>query len=405
MSAAPHSSLVADSSGLDARVDAAAKLEPCGASAAAPDVARPRWRGLFRRLRFVVSAAAGGALVWLALPTVTGAPWKEVAPAAGHVNPGWLVVLVALWFVGLLAHTITLTAAMPGLTHRRALLLSLTGSAVANVLPVGGAAGIALNYQMAGRWGHTGTSISTYTVVTNVCDVLAKFLLPILALPALVPAASSAGGTVAYAVVIAALVLAVLVGIGMATLASPSAAARAGRVADRLLGRWLASGACRTALVNLQSDTSRVVRTSWRRLSVGMVLHTSLLFVLLLACLSAAGAALSLGAVLAGFAVERLLTLAGLTPGGTGVVEVGLASTLLAFPGAPVGIALGVLLYRAITFGLEIPVGGLALAGWCWTQRRAARTAGATPSAGSAHVPSARHVAGKDRDGRRRSVA
>ena len=343
-------------------------------------VSRPGWRGLVGRLRFVVSAAAGGALVWLALPTATGAAWKQLVPAAAHVHLGWLVVLLALWVAGLLAHTITLTAAMPGLTHRRALLLSLTGSAVANVLPVGGAAGIALNYRMARRWGHTATSISTYTLVTNVWDVLAKFLLPILALPALLLAASSAGGTVTYAVVIAALVMAVLIGIGTATLASPSAAARTGSVADRVLGRWLANGACREALVNLQSDTSRVVRTGWRRLSVGMLLYTSLLFVLLLACLSATGAGLSLIAVLAGFAVERLLTLAGLTPGGTGVVEVGLASTLLAFPGAPVGIALGVLLYRAITFGLEIPVGGLALAGWCWTQRRATRTAGVTPT-------------------------
>ncbi len=343
-------------------------------------VSRPGWRGLVGRLRFVVSAAAGGALVWLALPTATGAAWKQLVPAAAHVHLGWLVVLLALWVAGLLAHTITLTAAMPGLTHRRALLLSLTGSAVANVLPVGGAAGIALNYRMARRWGHTATSISTYTLVTNVWDVLAKFLLPILALPALLLAASSAGGTVTYAVVIAALVMAVLIGIGTATLASPSAAARTGSVADRVLGRWLANGACREALVNLQSDTSRVVRTGWRRLSAGMLLYTSLLFVLLLACLSATGAGLSLIAVLAGFAVERLLTLAGLTPGGTGVVEVGLASTLLAFPGAPVGIALGVLLYRAITFGLEIPVGGLALAGWCWTQRRATRTAGVTPT-------------------------
>jgi uncharacterized membrane protein YbhN (UPF0104 family) len=120
----------------------------------------------------------------------------------------------------------------------------------------------------------------------------------------------------------------------------------------------------------VQADTSQIVRTSWRRLSIGTVLYTVLLFGLMLGCLAAAGAGLGIAAVLAGFTVERLLTLAGLTPGGAGLVEVALASTLLAFPGAPVGVTLGVLLYRALTFGLEIPVGGTVLVGWLWTQRR-----------------------------------
>jgi uncharacterized membrane protein YbhN (UPF0104 family) len=295
-----------------------------------------------------------------------------------------LAALVLLWLAGLLAHTITLTAALPGLTHRRALTLSLTGSAVANVLPLGGAAGVVLNYRMARRWGHSGTAIGTYTVVTNIWDVLAKFLLPVLALPALVLAASAASGTVTYAVIAGALVLAGLTGLGLATLASPAVAARAGGFADLVLGRWAPAGACRNALVAFQADTSQIVRTSWRRLSIGMVLYTVLLFGLMLGCLTAAGAGLSVAAVLAGFAVERLLTLAGLTPGGAGLVEVGLASTLLAFPGAPVGVALGVLLYRALTFGLEIPVGGTVLVGWLWTQRRIPSMVGLTNSSDTA---------------------
>ncbi|MEZ5191932.1 MAG: hypothetical protein R2734_05130 [Nocardioides sp.] len=48
--------------------------------------------------------------------------------------------------------TPSLRAALPGLSMRRALTLSLTGSAVANVLPVGGAAGIVLNHRMTRSW-------------------------------------------------------------------------------------------------------------------------------------------------------------------------------------------------------------------------------------------------------------
>jgi uncharacterized membrane protein YbhN (UPF0104 family) len=325
----------------------------------------------------VVSLAVGAALTAFVLPPVTGVTWTQLAPAAAHVSVLWLAGLAALWLAGLLAHTVTLTGAMPGLTHRRALTLSLTGSAVANVLPLGGAAGIALNYRMARTWGHSGTAIGSYTVVTNVWDVLAKFLLPILALPVLLLAAPAVGSTFVYAGLVGALILAAIIAAGLATLSSPAAAARAGGLGDRALGRWLRGRSCRTALVALQADTSAVVRASWRRLSLGMVLYTGCLFALLLGCLTATGGGLSVAAVLAGFTVERLLTLAGITPGGAGVVEMGLATTLLAFPGSSVGIALGVLVYRALTFGLEIPVGGLTLAGWLLTQRRPVRPPGA----------------------------
>lgn len=327
-------------------------------------------RRLAGPLRFVASVAVAGALIWRTLPAITGSAWGDLVPAARDIQPGWLVALVLLWLAGLLSHTITLTAAMPGLTHRRALTLSLTGSAVANVLPLGGAAGVALNYRMARRWGHSGAAVGTYTIVTNVWDILAKFLLPVLALPVLVMVASAASVAVTYAVVLGALALAALAGLGLVTLSSPMAAARAGGLADQVLGRWLRAGTCREWLTVLQADTSQVIQTSWRRLSVGMLIYTALLFALLLGCLTAAGAGLSIAAVLAGFAVERLLTLAGLTPGGAGIVEVGLASTLLAFPGVPVGVALGVLLYRTLTFGLEIPVGGVVLVGWTCGQRR-----------------------------------
>ena len=325
------------------------------------------------RARFGVSLGVGAALTALALPTIAGVTWGQVAPAAARVSVAWLAGLAALWFVGLVAHTITLTGAMPRLTHRRALMLSLTGSAVADVLPLGGSAGIALNYRMARTWGHSGAAIAAYTVVTNVWDILAKFLLPLLAMPVVLLAAPAVGSATLYTGLFGALVLAVVTAAGLATLSSPTAAARAGLLGDRVLGRWLRGRSCRAALVALQADTSAVIRTSWRRLSIGMILYTACLFVLLLGCLTATGAGLGVVAVLAGFVVERLLTLVGLTPGGAGVVEVGLASTLLAFPGSAVGVALGVLLYRAFTLGLEIPVGGIALAGWLASRRRPVR--------------------------------
>ena len=135
-------------------------------------------RGSWRWGRALLSVAAVGVLLVLVVPLVAGAPWSQVAAALSAVSTLELLALLLLWAGGLVAHTFTLTAALPRLTHRRALALSLTGSAVANVLPFGGAAGVALNYRMTRTWGFDRPAFAAYTVVTNVWDVLVKLCLP-----------------------------------------------------------------------------------------------------------------------------------------------------------------------------------------------------------------------------------
>jgi uncharacterized membrane protein YbhN (UPF0104 family) len=68
--------------------------------------------------------------------------------------------------------------------------------------------------------------------------------------------------------------------------------------------------------------------------------------------------------VLAAFAVERILSMVVITPGATGVVEVGMTGVLVALRVDATAAAAGVLLYRAFTFGMEIPVGGLSMLAW-----------------------------------------
>lgn len=288
----------------------------------------------------------------LLLPRVSGAPWRAVAAALAGIPAHSLVLLVALWGTGLAAHTVTLTAALPGLTHRRALLLSLTGSAVANVLPLGGAAGMALNYRMTRRWGFSPAGFAGFTVVSNLWDVMAKLVLPMLLVPLVLAGLPVPRGlwTVILSAAIASPVVALLAAI---VLAHP-------RVVRGLGGRF--ERGRRVAL--------DVVRHGWRRLSLGMAAYTVMLFALLETCLSVTGAGVQWQVVMLAFCIERLATLVGLTPGGLGLVEVGLAGALALSPGAdPAGTAAGVLIYRALTFGLEIPVGGLLLAGWTWRQR------------------------------------
>jgi putative heme transporter len=299
--------------------------------------------------------AAGAGLLMVVFPIVSGAPWRSVATIAASIPVSALICLLGLWLAGLVAHTVTLTAALPGLTHRRALLLSLTGSAVANVLPLGGVAGVALNYRMTRRWGFTSAEFASFTVVTNLWDVLAKLLLPAFVVPLLV-LGLPVGTGLRHLLIGAVVALPLVGGLGSAVIARPRLVGRLGQRAERV-----------------RAQVAGVVSSGWQRLSLGMAAYTLLLFGLLAMCLTVSGAGVPLGFVLLAFCVERLTTLVGLTPGGLGLVEVGLAGVLLLAPGAdPAGVAAGTLFYRALTFGLEIPVGGLLLAGWSWRQRAVA---------------------------------
>ena len=82
--------------------------------------------------------------------------------------------------------------------------------------------------------------------------------------------------------------------------------------------------------------------------------------------------------VLMAAAIERLGTLVPITPGGTGVAEIGTIAWLVAVGVDPVQVVAGVLLYRVFLIVMEIPLGGLLLGGWAWAHRTSTRSAAAT---------------------------
>jgi uncharacterized protein (TIRG00374 family) len=106
--------------------------------------------------------------------------------------------------------------------------------------------------------------------------------------------------------------------------------------------------------------------------SVGYVVSQVLL---LAVCLRVVGLTPTFTVVLMAAAIERLGTLVPLTPGGTGVAEIGTIAWLVAAGLDPVAVVAGVLLYRVFLIALDIPVGGVLLAAWAWSNRPLVRTA------------------------------
>ena len=331
--------------------------------------------GSWRWGRSLLSIAGVVALLVLVVPLVAGAPWAQIAAALTSVPVLELGGLALLWAAGLYAHTFTLTAALPRLTHRRALALSLTGSAIANVLPFGGAAGIALNYRMTRTWGFDRPAFAAYTVVTNVWDVLVKLCLPALALAGLVLSGQATAGRLVAEATVATGLLALFALVGAVVLASDRRPSAVGAWVDRVVAGVLRLAACRrevrvgAGLLRVRRSAAPWSAAGWPRLTTGMVAYTCRWRCCCGAACTPPAPGCRAGRGLRGFALERVLTMTGITPGGAGVVEVGLDGLLIAAGGDPVGTVAGVLLYRVFTYGLEIPVGGVGLAAWLWAHR------------------------------------
>ena len=339
--------------------------------------------------RFAIAGGAAAALVALVLPRASGAGWHDIAGALSRPSATQLVLLGVLWLAGLCVHTPSLTAAMPGLSHRRALLLNLSGSFVSNLLPLGGAAGTVVNWRMARTWGFSSGAFSRWVVVTNLADTVVKLALPGIVLCWFAVGSTAPPRTVGTAAAVGAGVLVVTV-VGVALVARD----------DRMLrraGRWADRAAARVRVIpdapegygeraaRFRSDSARLVRNGWGRMLGGKLAYAALQAVLLWACLRVVGGPVAPLVVASAFVVERVLSMVVVTPGATGVVEVGMVAVLGALGAEPAAAAAGVLLYRGLVVGMEVPVGGLALLGWWVGTRRGASTVGARP-----HVAAAR---------------
>jgi uncharacterized membrane protein YbhN (UPF0104 family) len=280
-----------------------------------------------------------------------------------------IVVLFCLWASGILVHSLTLTGALPGLTTRRAVTLNMTGSSVSNVIPFGGAFGMSLNYVMIRGWGMDATAFAAYTVVTNIWVVLIKLALPVLATAALFATGVTLSSGLALGVIASSVLLAGAVALVLTGLINP-------RVA-RIFKKYPDREKILAAVLDAREAVVTVFKQGWGQMAIGMLGWTVAQCALLWGCLHVVGLTISIPIVFAAYAIDRVATLIQLTPGASGFVEAGTAFVLVHLAGSYAGgthetnvmIAAGALLYRAFSFALEIPVGGIWLSGWLLVRR------------------------------------
>jgi uncharacterized protein (TIRG00374 family) len=301
--------------------------------------------------------------VWATLTEMT---WLELLTLAA----------VAAW--NLMTYWILLVTVLPGLGLTKAMIVTESSTAAANALPGGQAIGLGIAYRMYASWGYSRPSIALALVVSGLGDLFAKLAMPVMALVFL-SYYGDADAALKTASLVGVVLLVAGVGLFVSLLNSEASARRVGGAlanivsfAGRALGRPPVSG-WGDAMVRFRTETVGLLRKRWPAvLGASLLSHISLYFVLLLSLRhigvseSEVGWAEALGA----FAFVRLLSAIPITPGGLGIVELGLSASLVLAGGDEAQVVAAVLVYRALTYLLQIPFGAVTYLYWQHAQAR-----------------------------------
>ncbi len=335
---------------------------------AASGIARGRRRFLVGMLSVLIVAGVFG----LALPRISSyrQEWHTITAMTW---PG--IALVTSATAGSLAATwVMIRAFLPRLRLHQAAAVSLSSSAVANTVPAGGTVALGLSWRMMTSWGVGTQDFVQYTLVSGLWNVFARLSLPVIALLALVVSGKSGGVPPAAAYSGAGALIVIAAGLRF-LLRSKSCATLAGRALQRVealgcrLARRQPSQRMASGLLRFRAGTSAMLADRGIRITITTVLANIAFWLVLLACLRASGLTqvqVSWQASLAAFALVRLMTALPLTPGGLGIVELGLTASLITGLGsaASAKVAAAVLLYRALTYLPSLPLGALAYVWW-----------------------------------------
>ncbi len=267
-------------------------------------------------------------------------------------------------------------AALPGLGYRQSMVLTQTSTALSVAVPGGDAVGIAASYAMLRGWGFRRDAVAVAVVVTGVWNQIVNVVLPVLALALLLLSGGSSpllltAGLIGIGAIVA------LVGALVMLLRGEPQARRVGERAQRLANRALKlvrrppRSGWGEATVRFRRQTIDLLARRWAAITVAQFGGHLAVFGVFLVALRATGVGSSEVTwieALAAWGLIRLLTAVPVTPGGIGIVELGLATALVGFGAGNAEAVAAVLLYRVLTVVPTVVLGGLL--GLTWRRHR-----------------------------------
>jgi uncharacterized membrane protein YbhN (UPF0104 family) len=313
-----------------------------------------------------------GAYLWVVfgilLPRVVD--YGEMIEAFRNVPAQWLLVVILVGVFGWVAGGLALQAPMPGLSLRRSVMAYLSLAAIGSTMT--GAVKLAVGYRIFREWGRSPESTVLGLSLNGIASQASKLLLPALAflLLAFAGAVPPTGFLAAFLLALP-IVLGVMVGLWV--MRSEAFARRVGafatRATDSVMRRMHrpAPGDLTGRLMTFREAARDLLLARIVPITLTQLLAQSVGYVTLLLSMRAVGVpaeVLPAEVILAGYAAVMVITLLPIAPGGAGLPEVlyiGFFTGYVANTQWDDAIGAGVMLFRAMSWFVPIPVGYIAL--------------------------------------------
>ena len=263
-------------------------------------------------------------------------------------------------------------AALPGLSFVHSLVMSQASTAASSVLPGGDAVGLAMSYSMLRKWGFGSSQVAVAAGSTAVFNVFANVGFAVVA-AILLAVTGESNPLLTTAAWVGSALLAVSIALFAVGLHDEDNARLVGGIATRvanwglrLIRRPQVHG-WDERLVIFRLEAVGLLRRRWFPLTLATLAGHLTVFLVLWVSLRAVGVPASdvnVPEIFAAWALIRILTTIPITPGGIGVVELGLTGALVSFGGQNDEVVAAVLLYRVLTFVPPIAVGSVCLLFW-----------------------------------------
>jgi len=335
-----------------------------------------------RRRRLVLRSLLAAGLVaaayaW-AVPQV--ASYGSVGDTLATVSAGWAAALAAAAVLDVLTSSLPWRVLLPQLSWLDTIGFTQASTSLQTFVPGGAPVGMAISFGLlrrlrvsAGAAGFAIALVGIWGQVTILLYPVAGLLL-VLATGRLTGTVVAIAGASGGAALVAGLVAAAALRSRRIAARLAERAHRAAEALARLTRRdrpaWDAK-----ALLRLRDERLGLLRRRWPALTAMTLANQLAAYLVLELSLRAVGIPvrqLPPAETFLAWAIGRVLASLPLTPGGIGIVELGLIGTLVGFGGGHARVVSAVLLYRALIVLPTLLAGGLAFLGWRLAGPRAA---------------------------------
>ena len=300
------------------------------------------------------------------------ADYRDVWAAVKDLSWQQIGVLLLATALNLVTFAPPWMATLPRLGFRRAFVLTQASTASTYIAPGGAAVGVALAYAILRGWGFATDAVGLAVAVTGIWNQLALLGFPAAAL-ALLTLQQEQNALLQTVATIGLAVFVVAIAALAFGLSTPRFARFVGETAARIVNRGLRlvrrgpAGWTGDSFVRFRNEAIGLLRHRWHLLTIATLAGQLTVFALLLVSLRVLDVSASEVSAVEAFAAWSLVRLLGslpVTPGGIGIVELGLTTALVGFGGDNAEVVAAVLVYRFLTIVPTLVLGLIALATW-----------------------------------------